>query len=261
LINSSGVNVPSSISSDNQSTKVEWIHCNQCLHPTKHSIIAHHKHIDEGPQEDWGCPWWEIEHTLFICCGCESITLRRHLEHSEWEEHSETEFYPPQVSRRQPKWHDKLPYEIQELLCEIYTALHSNSRRLALMGVRTVIDIFMLDKIGEDIGTFNQKLQALVDRGYLGSQQKDILNVALDAGHAAAHRGYQPSPEVLNHTIDVVESLLQSYALEKDSNLVKGEIPSKSKAKQSNSPNRKQNQGDQNKERPQVAWSIKTTPE
>jgi hypothetical protein len=115
---------------------------------------------------------------------------------------------------------------MHELLSEIYTALHLNSRRLALMGVRTIIDMFVLDKIG-DVGTFQQKLQTLVDGGYLGSQQKDILNVALEAGNAAAHRGYKPSSEVLSHVIDVVESLLQSYALEKVSDSVKAKIPSR----------------------------------
>lgn len=214
----------SNIGSDNQSPKIEWIHCNCCLHQTKHSILAEHKHEEKGPEEEWGYLWWETKYTLFTCCGCESVTLRRHHTFSEWEGQSEIEFYPPQVSRQLPKWHDELPCEIDELLSEIYTALHSNSRRLALMGVRTVIDMFVLDKIG-DVGTFRQKLQALVDGGYLGSQQRDILNVALEAGNAAAHRGYKPSSEVLSHAIDVVESLLQSYALEKVSNSVKEKIP------------------------------------
>jgi Domain of unknown function (DUF4145) len=212
--------------SDSQLRGIEWIHCNCCLHKTKHSIIAEHKYEVIDPPEEWGSLWWETKYTLFNCCGCESVTLRRHHTFSEWDGHSEIEFYPPQVSRQLPKWHDELPFEIHELLSEIYTALHSNSRRLALMGVRTVIDMFVLDKIG-DIGTFRQKLQALVDGGYLCNQQRDILNVALEAGNAASHRGYNPPSEVLSHAIDVVESLLQSYALENMSNSVKAKIPSR----------------------------------
>jgi hypothetical protein len=193
-------------------------------------MLAEHENTVTGePCSEYGEPWWHKTYTLFICCGCESITLRRQMVFSEWEsDEPEIEFYPPQVSRQLPKWRDELPPEIRELLSEIYTALHSNSRRLALMGVRTVIDLFVLDRIG-DIGTFQQKLQALVDAGYLGSQQREILNVALEAGNAAAHRGYKPSSEVLSHTIDVVESLLQSYPLEKMSNSVKGKIPSRPK--------------------------------
>jgi Domain of unknown function (DUF4145) len=219
--------VSSNLGSNNQ--KTEWVHCNCCLHRTKHSILAEHEKRVTEPYLEYVTLWWHTTYTLFICCGCESITLRRQMTFSEWEsDELEIEFYPPQVSRQLPKWHDELPYEIHELLSEIYTALHLNSHRLALMGVRTIIDMFVLDKIG-DIGTFQQKLKALVDGGYLGSQQKDILNVTLEAGSAAAHRGYKPSSEVLNHAVDVVESLLQSYALEKMSHSVKAKIPLRTK--------------------------------
>jgi Domain of unknown function (DUF4145) len=208
----------------NLEQKTERVHCNNCLHKTKHFLIAEHsQEITEPSGYEYCDFWWHIKHTLLVCCGCESVTLRREFMFSEWDE-PEITFYPPQVSRRLPDWQVQLPSEIQELLIEIYTALHSNSRRLALMGARTVIDMFVLDKIG-DVGTFKQKLQALVDEGYLGNQQRDILNVALEAGNAAAHRGYKPSSEVLSHVIDVVESLVQSYALEKASDSVKEKIP------------------------------------
>jgi Domain of unknown function (DUF4145) len=208
----------------NLEQKTELVHCNNCLHKTKHFLVAEHSQDITEPSgyEEYDV-WWHIKHTLFACCGCESVTLRRKYMFSEWDE-PEITFYPPQVSRRLPDWHDELPSEIQELLSEIYTALHSNSRRLALMGARTVIDMFVLDRIG-DVGTFKQKLQALVNEGYLGNQQRDILNVALEAGNAAAHRGYKPSSEVLSHVIDVVESLVQSYALEKASESIKEKIP------------------------------------
>jgi Domain of unknown function (DUF4145) len=208
----------------NLEQKTELVHCNICLHKTKHFLIAEHSKEITEPSGYENCDfWWHIKHKLFVCCGCEAVTLCRKFLFSEWDE-PEVTFYPPQVSRRLPDWHDELPSEIQELLSEIYTALHSNSRRLALMGARTVIDMFVLDKIG-DVGTFKQKLQALVDEGYLGNQQRDILNVALEAGNAAAHRGYKPPSEVLSHVIDVVESLVQSYALEKASDSVKEKIP------------------------------------
>jgi hypothetical protein len=215
---------------------MEWIHCNDCLRKTKHSILTEHERRDSGLKDEF--MWWHTKHTLFICCGCESITLCRQHMCSEWDDEycgPEINFYPPQISRQRPEWHDWLPMEIRDLLAEIYAALHSNSRRLALMGARTVIDMFVLDKIG-DVGTFKQKLQALVDGGYLGSQQQDILNVALEAGNAAVHRGYKPSVEVLTHVIDVVENLLYLYALAGASNSVKSRIPSRTKSTRPSNP-------------------------
>lgn len=216
----------SSLGSQEQSLKIEWVHCNRCLNPTKHFILAEHETRDVGePCDEFGQPWWHTIYALLTCCGCESVTLRRQLEFSEWEDDDiDVKFYPPQVSRQLPKWLDELPSEINELLTEIYSALHADNRRLALMGARTIIDMFVVDKIG-DVGSFKQKLQTLVDKGYLGSLQKETLDVALEAGHAAAHRGYKPPSEVLNHVMDVVESLLQTYALEKVSDLVKKKIP------------------------------------
>lgn len=103
------------------------------------------------------------------------------------------------------------------------------------MGARTLIGIFALDKIG-DTGTFQEKLKALVKEGYLVHKQQDLLNTALDAGNAAAHRAYRPSAETLNHVIDVVENLIHSYAPEKAGKVAKAEIPPrpcKTKSKQS----------------------------
>lgn len=212
--------------SDNQLTEIiEWIHCSDCLRLTRHSVLAQHEKMSEGEPIAYCRPWWNTTYTLLMCCGCESATLRIHKDCSEWDDdYVEIEFYPTQIFRRPSRWRFEIPYEMHDLLSEIYAALHSNSYRLALMGARTMIDMFILDKIG-DIGTFQQKLDALVDRGYLASQQKDILSVALEAGNAAVHRRYKPSSEVLNHVIDVVETLLQSYALEKASDSVKNKIP------------------------------------
>ncbi len=214
----------SKLDSQDPSVKTEWVHCNSCLNSTKHFILAEHeKRVVAAPCDEYGQPWWHSRYTLLVCCGCDSATLRRRLDFSEWDDY-EVDFYPPQVSRHLPSWRYELPGEMIGLLTEIYSALHADNRRLALMGARTIIDIFVVDKIG-DIGTFKQKLQALVDKGYLASQQQSVLDVALEAGHAAAHRGYQPTSEVLDHVIDVVESLLQTYALETASNLVKKKIP------------------------------------
>jgi hypothetical protein len=51
---------------------------------------------------------------------------------------------------------------------ETYAALHANSKRLALMGARALVDLFMNATIG-DIGGFQRKLQKLVEEGYLSS--------------------------------------------------------------------------------------------
>jgi hypothetical protein len=111
-----------------------------------------------------------------------------------------------------PKWIFDLPADFQSLINEIYAALHANSKRLALMGTRTLVDLFMNATIG-DIGGFQRKLEKLVEDGYLSKKNREILEPALDAGHAATHRAHDPSVEDVNLVFDIVENLLQPLAL------------------------------------------------
>jgi hypothetical protein len=98
---------------------------------------------------------------------------------------------------------------MKELLNEIYVALHSDSRRLALMGTRTLVDMLMLEEV-RDVGTFDAKLKALLDKGVISDRNREVLSAALDAGSAAAHRGYKPGREEIEAVLDIVENVLQA---------------------------------------------------
>ena len=57
--------------------------------------------------------------------------------------------------------------------------------------------------------------KALHEKGFVSSKNVQFLTAALDAGSAAAHRGYAGNTEAVNAVMDIVENLLQSvYALE-----------------------------------------------
>jgi hypothetical protein len=191
--------------------KTEWVHCNQCLRQTRHDIVAvrvlnESEQVQEGFSIDW-----QTTNTVFECKGCGSVTLRRRVVSPDVDVDS-TEFYPPPVSRQFPMWLSDLPVEIGSLLREVYVALHADSRRLALMGARAIVDLFMNATIG-DIGGFQAKLNRLVDDGYLSKKNRETLEAALDAGHAAAHRGHNPSPDDITLVLDIVENLIQPLAL------------------------------------------------
>jgi hypothetical protein len=71
------------------------------------------------------------------------------------------------------------------------------------------IDMIMTDKVG-DVGSFGKKLEALEKNGVIGSKNREVLEAALDAGSAAAHRGYQPTTDDMGAVMDIVENLLQA---------------------------------------------------
>jgi hypothetical protein len=124
-----------------------------------------------------------------------------------------------------PLWRYKSPHRIADLMGEVYMALHNDSRSLALMGARTIVDLLLVDKVG-DTGTFSSKLQMLEAQGFVGKQSIAILEAALDAGSAAAHRAFKPTTEQLNQVMDIVENLLQSvYVLEKSAAEIRKATP------------------------------------
>jgi len=188
--------------------KLEWVHCNQCLRETRNEVVAKRSVTVDDFIEDYGPIYWVSTYTMLECRGCGSVTLR---ERTVCEDvgADDTKYYPPPVSRQLPRWHHDLPNGFQSLMAEVYAALHANSRRLALMGSRALVDLFMNETIG-DIGGFERKLQKLVDDGYLSKTNKAVLEAALEAGHAAAHRAHNPKIDDLNLVVDIVENLVQT---------------------------------------------------
>lgn len=158
---------------------------------------------------------------MIKCCGCDSVKLR----HSKWFSESMDEYgrpyvdvtyYPPATSRPEPAWlkdlsddflaSDEQQYIVQ-LLHEIYSALHNDSRRLATMGARALLEHIMVAKVG-DRGSFVKNLDAFESEGYLSVKQREIIEPILEAGHAAIHRGFHPGTEDVNTVIEITESLV-----------------------------------------------------
>lgn len=100
----------------------------------------------------------------------------------------------------------------QGLLDEIYAALHADSRRLAMMGARAIIDKAMSKLVG-DQGTFTQGVDALESAGLIGKLDKPLIVAAFDAGSASMHRGHQPTSDSLSTVIDIVERVVHAEVL------------------------------------------------
>ena len=210
--------------------KTTRIFCNQCGHETKHLLIATRQQHGSEPFEDGYEISWDTIYDIFECCGCEDVTLRRKNYFSEWDPGDvEITYYPPRIGRRLPPWKKELSEEIGQLLGEVYAALQADSRRLAIMGTRALIDIVILNEVG-DVGTFAQKLEKLQMDGFISVKNREVLDAALDVGHAASHRGYQPESKHLHQVIDIVENLLQATILQKTVGGLRDSTPKRKKA-------------------------------
>lgn len=196
-------------------------HCNKCRRTTNHRVLQSREQTGRDDEQGF---WWRTNYDMLECLGCGDVMLRQSFLFSE-NEGEEITFYPPRASRWLPEWQYSLPPAMRSLLVEIYAALQADSRRLAMMGARTVIETAMISKVG-DHGTFAANLQALEDGGYVSKTNRQYLETALDAGSAAAHRAHLPNVDHLNTVMDIVENLLHSlFVLAKPSAELKAAIP------------------------------------
>ncbi|WP_353176180.1 DUF4145 domain-containing protein [Salinisphaera sp. T5B8] len=124
-------------------------------------------------------------------------------------------------------WHKKLDGTEHQLILEIYTALHAEALSLALMGLRALLDVYMVKKVG-DCGSFKRKLKQLVQIGFLSAAQLEQIEPAIEAGSAAAHRGFSPSKETVIFVLDLVELLLHQDILGPQAEQVSASVPPRS---------------------------------
>ncbi len=202
---------------DSTETTIERIHCNDCRQKTRHALLHQVVERDLEELEDGPTLRWTIESDTLQCCGRGHVTLRRSSFHDFAPAQVTIQYFPPPVSRHPPSWQfaETLPDEMRSVMGEVYQSLDANNHRLPMMGARTLIDMLMVDKVG-DVGTFDAKLKKLEGLGVISSRNREVLAAALDVGSAAAHRGHAPKTDEVNAVMDIVENLLHAvYVLPK----------------------------------------------
>ena len=206
-------------------SEVVRAHCNSCGQETKHYVVFEKRQNDSAvidPHRGYSISW-VTTYTMLECRGCEEVCLKQASWNSE-EETTAVVYYPPRVARRQPAWYDELHSDYQSLLAEIYTALYADSKRLAMMGLRAVIDVFIVRKL-EDSPHFEEGLKELVSQNYITTRSKEIIEAAVNAGHASAHRNHNPTSEQLNAVIAIVENLIQFDLLTESADTLRKTTP------------------------------------
>ena len=217
---------PTHTSMSTKGPEITRVRCNACGLETKHLVVATRVQYGSQAIDDEISVSWVDKYELLECMGCETICVRRSHEFSETPDIVEVTFYPPQIARRAPAWLGDLPATIGDLLMEVYAALHNDSRRLAMMGVRAIIDIVMNSRVG-DVGGFARKLDAMVASGFVSDRNRKVLEAALDAGHAAAHRGHEVSVQDADLVMDILENLLHMDLIDRAAANLAASIPAR----------------------------------
>jgi hypothetical protein len=98
---------------------------------------------------------------------------------------------------------------MQQVLEQVYEAFNGESRILAIIGARTLLDMLLVSEVG-DTGSFASKLQAFETKGGITKADRIALEAAIEAGNAAAHRGHDPAERDSIAVFDIVEHALEA---------------------------------------------------
>jgi len=212
---------------DEMTTSELKSHCNRCRQETSHVALFEKKNEVSEDIEGVGELYWVTTYRLLECCGCQDISLSKAVYFSEADD-TQTHFYPPRVSRHKPTWHGDLPRDYEQLLAEVYSSLHADNRRLAMMGARALIDLFILRKVG-DLGDFSKGMDALEKEGFISVKDRLVVKAAIEAGHAAAHRAYRPTATDVERVMDIVENIIQHDVLHESAAALRASTPERQK--------------------------------
>ena len=98
---------------------------------------------------------------------------------------------------------------IEQWLKEIYSAVQNDSRRLAVMGIRSLLETVMIEKVG-DSGSIGTNVKNFIAEGYIAQKNEETFRLQVEAGHAGMHRNYVPTKEELDVLLNITESLIET---------------------------------------------------
>ncbi len=144
------------------------------------------------------------------------------------------ETYPvPEKKGRKPDWVweiAKQDPQLEKILSEVYDAVEHRSNILAATGLRTAFDRAVSYHAVDESLPLAAKVKALQDAGFIGETEASILQTVVDAGSAAAHRGWNPSDDDLAKLLQSLEHFIHRTVVTGKKVLdVKAAIPQRAK--------------------------------
>jgi hypothetical protein len=178
-----------------------------------------------------------VTYRILECDGCHDHYIQTECWCSEdyHDEPPRLEHWPIYLKYQPPSWlKDVYPIdsELHTILTELYSAASHDLHVCAAIAIRTAFDRAAQKLRVDPSGTFNQKLDQLESKGYLGVLDKVVLNTIVNAGNAAAHRGWKPKADELKTLIASLESFIhRAFILNDAVNKIKKRVPAKPKTK------------------------------
>jgi hypothetical protein len=182
--------------------ETETAPCSYCFKDT-HQVVLHE---EVQTLED------EVSHEVYRllkCSGCRNVSMAHYSFYdSDVRKCYNKRYYPYPTKRKPPPWRSELPIG-GSLLDEIYGAFAGGQYRLAVMGIRALLEQVMISKVG-DHKSFEKNLAALHEQGYISPVQRKAMDRIIYAGSGTMHRGFNPSASDVNTALDTTENILSA---------------------------------------------------
>jgi hypothetical protein len=212
-------------------------HCPNCG-PGRYANVLHSHKV--SADDDEHSVWEVITSYMLECAGCKTVFFQEDSVFSEdWGPDSPKKritYYPAPAKRKRPDWFTLsfLHFDagLYSLLNETYNSLDVDARVLSATGARTIFDrASELLKIDPSL-PFKEKLDQLRAKGHISDTERRDLDILIDAGGAAAHRGWKPTPPQLDVVMSIVETFIhRKFILESEVKRLKAQIPQRRKRK------------------------------
>lgn len=185
----------------------------------------------------------QVDHRLLKCMGCETVFYWRSSWDSEdWDgrigANGEEEIYhpvtvttypSPEKADKRPDWIwnvSTIDPQLATILSQTYDAYDAGALILAAVGLRTALDR-ATEFLKIDPGlSLEQKVKGLRERGFIGETEGNILATVVEAGSAAAHRGWSPDAAEFRTLLTALEQFVGRTVVSGQSALeIKAKIP------------------------------------
>jgi hypothetical protein len=189
--------------------------CGQCCRVTAHEVLVNVSSHDSDAEA--GIQVWDDFLTL-QCRGCRTLSFCREARCTEdigpdGQLITTTTLFPGRIAGR-PELSDiyHLPTKLISAYQETRTALMSDLRILAGIGIRAIVETVCNDKLasGNDLA---RKIDGLLKMNLIAQTEADILHNLRFMGNKAAHEVKAHTQEELNMAFDVAEHLLKTVYL------------------------------------------------
>jgi len=205
-------------------------HCPRCG-PDRYANVLY-RHKETGDDDERGV-WETITSYMLQCGGCKTVFFQEDYMSSEDVDPDgrpvkRITYYPAPAKRKRPDWFSLLDLEqgLYSLLNETYRALDADAPVLSATGARTIFDrASELLRINPAL-SFKDKLDQLQNKGHISASERTHLDILVDAGSAAAHRGWRPTADQLDTVMSIVETFIhRRFILESEVKRLKAQIP------------------------------------